>query len=313
MTSTASPTVRRRRLAAELRRLRAGRTGTTVAKALGWSPAKVSRYELGQGSFPLEEIEKLLDYYGVTEPRRAQLLSLAVEANERAWWYDYADALSPEYMEFIGLEAEAASESEWQVEAVPGLLQTEEYARAIHKAHQEVVLMPPGIFERRVQARMIRQEVLTARNPPLELSVVIDEAVLARKVGSKEVMARQLRHLAEIARLPNVELRILPLQGETSLMADSFVVFGFSPEHETSKLGDVVTTEGIENHIYIQGETDTYTFRLFFRAFVNAALPPDRSGELVLETARALWELRLRCLAAMTLSHMPLACRYGQE
>ena len=125
MTSSASPTVRRRRLAAELRRLRGSRTGTTVAKALGWSAAKVSRYELGQGTFPLEEIEKLLDYYGVTDPRRAQLLALAVEANEPAWWYDYADALSPEYMEFIGLEAEAASEWEWQLAAVPGLLQTE--------------------------------------------------------------------------------------------------------------------------------------------------------------------------------------------
>ena len=269
MTSSASPTVRRRRLAAELRRLRGGRTGTTVAKALGWSPAKVSRYELGQGTFPLEEIEKLLDYYGVTEPRRAQLLALAVEANERAWWYDYADALSPEYMEFIGLEAEAASELEWQVAAVPGLLQTEEYARAIHTAHQQVVLMPPGVFERRVAVRMIRQQVLTTRNPPLELSAVIDEAVLLRKVGSREVMSEQLRHLAEMAQLPNVELRILPLQSETSLMADSFVVFGFSPEHETSKLGDVVSTEGIESNIYIEGETDTYIFRLFFDAFAD--------------------------------------------
>ena len=167
----------------------AARTGTTVAKALGWSPAKVSRYELGQGTFPLEEIEKLLDYYGVTDPRRAQLLDLAVEANERAWWYDYADALSPEYMEFIGLEAEAASELVWQVAAVPGLLQTEEYARAVHTAHQQVVLMPPGVFERRVAVRMIRQQVLTTRNPPLELSAVIDESVLLRKVGSREVMA----------------------------------------------------------------------------------------------------------------------------
>jgi transcriptional regulator with XRE-family HTH domain len=290
VTSSASPTVRRRRLAAELRRLRGGRTGTTVAKALGWSPAKVSRYELGQGSFPLEEIEKLLDYYGVTEPRRAQLLALAAEANERAWWNDYADVLSPQYMEFIGLEAEAATELEWQVAAVPGLLQTEEYARAVHNAHQQVVLMPPGIFERRVRARLIRQEVLTARNPPLELSVVIDQSVLLRKVGSREVMAGQLRHLAEMARLPNVDLRILPLEREPSLMADSFVVFGFSPEHETSKLGDVVTTEGIENHIYIEGETDTYTFRLFFRAFTAAALPPDDSRELILETTRRLWE-----------------------
>jgi transcriptional regulator with XRE-family HTH domain len=290
VTSSASPTVRRRRLAAELRRLRGNRTGTTVAKALGWSPAKVSRYELGQGTFPLEEIEKLLEYYGVTEPRRAQLLALAVEANEHAWWYEYADALRPDYMEFIGLEAEAASEWEWQVSAVPGLLQTREYARAVHSAHQQAILKRPGVFDRRVAARMIRQDVLTARNPPLELSVVIDESVLLRKVGSREVMAGQLRHLAEMARLPNVDLRILPLERETSLMADSFIAFRFSPEHETSKLGDVVTTESAEIQLYIEGESDTYIFRLFFDAFVVASLSPDDSRELILETARRLWE-----------------------
>jgi transcriptional regulator with XRE-family HTH domain len=289
VTSSASPTVRRRRLAAELRRLRGSHTGTTVAKALGWSPAKVSRYELGQGTFPLEEIEKLLEYYGVTEPRRAQLLALAVEANERAWWYDYADALTPEYMEFIGLEAEAASEREWQLAAVPGLLQTREYAQAVHSAHQQAILKRPGVFDRRVAVRMIRQEVLTRRNPPLELSVVIDQSVLLRKVGSREVMAEQLRHLAETARLPNVDLRILPLERETSLMADSFVVFGFSTEHETSKLGDVVTTESAEIHLSIEGESDTYIFRLFFDAFVAASLSPDDSRELILETARRLW------------------------
>jgi len=290
VTSSASPTVRRRRLAAELRRLRGARTGTTVAKALGWSAAKVSRYELGQGSFPPEEIEKLLEYYGVTGPRRGRLLDLAAEANEPAWWYDYADVVSPGYMEFIGLEAEAASELEWQVEAVPGLLQTEEYARAIHAAHQQVVLMPPGIFERRIRARMIRQELLTTRNPPLELSVVIDEAVLLRKVGSREVMARQLGHIAEMSRLPNVELRILPLEGGSSLMADSFVVFEFSPEHETTRLGDVVATEGVETNFYIEGEKDTYIFRLFFRAFAEASLSPTDSRIRVLEVAERLWD-----------------------
>jgi len=263
-----------------------------VAKALGWSPAKVSRYELGQGTFPIEEIEKLLDYYGVAEPRRTQLLALAVEANERGWWEAYADALPPQYMEFIGLEAEAASESEWQMAAVPGLLQTREYARAIHSAHQQAILMPPGVFDRRVAVRMMRQEVLTERNPPLELSVVIDESVLFRKVGSREVMAGQLRHLAETSRLPNVELRILPLERDTSLTADSFLIFGFSPEHETSKLGDVVTTESAEISLYIEGESDTYPFRLFFNAFTAAALSPDDSLELILETARRLWGTR---------------------
>jgi transcriptional regulator with XRE-family HTH domain len=290
VTSSASPTVRRRRLAAELRRLRGpSTTGITVARALGWSPAKVSRYELGQGTFPIEEIEKLLDYYGVTDPRRAQLLALAVEANERGWWYDYADALTPEYMELIGLEAEAASALAWQLTAVPGLLQTEDYARAIHTAHQQVVRMPPGVFERRVAARMTRQQVLTSRNPPLELSAVIDEAVLLRKVGSREVMFEQLRHLAEMSKLPNVGLRILPLQSETSLRADSFVVFEFGPEDETSKLSDVVSTEGVTDTFKIEGETGTYAFRLTFNAFVAASLSPKASRELILETAQQNW------------------------
>ena len=150
--------------------------------------------------------------------------------------------------------------------------------------------MPPGVFERRVAVRMIRQQVLITRDPPLELSAVIDESVLLRKVGSQEVMSAQLRHLAEIAQLPNVDLRVLPLQSETSLRAEGFVVFGFGPQHETSKLGDVVSTEVAENSLYIEGETDTYIFRLFFGAFARASLTPNDSRELILETARRLWE-----------------------
>jgi transcriptional regulator with XRE-family HTH domain len=277
-------------LAAELRRLRGSRTGTTVAKALGWSPAKVSRYELGQGTFPLEEIEKLLDYYGVTEPRHSQLLDLAAEANQRGWWEDYGEALTQEYRDFIGLEAEASSALVWHVEAIPGLLQTEAYARSIYEAHQEVVRLPPGIFERRTEVRMRRQQVLTRQDPPpIELSAVIDESVLLRKVGSREVMLEQLLHLLEVAQLPNVELRILPLQRESSLMADSFVVFGFSPEQETSKLGDVVSTEGVTDQLSIEGETDTYLFRLIFRAFVRASLSPDGSRELILRIVQRNW------------------------
>jgi transcriptional regulator with XRE-family HTH domain len=289
VTSSASPTVRRRRLAAELRRLRGNRTGTAVARGLGWSAAKVSRYELGQGSFPLEEIEKLLNYYRVTEPRRTQLLDLAVEANERAWWYDYADALYPQYMEHIGLEAEAASALVWQVVAVPGLLQTEAYARAIHDAHQKVVLEPPGVFERRIAVRMIRQQILTTRTPPLKLSAVIDEAVLLREVGSREVMYGQLRHLAETAALPNVELRILPLRSGSSLKADSFMVFEFSSEDESAKLGDVVSAESASDEFRIEGETDTYIFRLMFDALSAASLTPDDTRELILKTAQRLW------------------------
>jgi transcriptional regulator with XRE-family HTH domain len=290
VTASGSPTVGRRRLAAELRRLRGTRTGGVVAKALGWSSAKISRYELGQTSFPLEEIERLLDFYGVIEPRRSQLLELAAEANERGWWQDYADVLPTGYMELIGLEAEAASVAEWQTMAVPGLLQTEEYARQVHAAFQSIVLLPPAHAQRRTRVRMIRQRVLTERDPPMELSAVIDESVLLRKVGSRDVMFNQMRHLAEIAELPNVDLRVVPLQSDSSLMADSFMVLGFGRQHESGELGDVVITEGQGySNLSIEGEVDTYIYRLIFKAFLEASLSPDESRDLVLQTARRVW------------------------
>jgi hypothetical protein len=285
VTASGSPTVRRRRLAAELRRLRGARTGGAVAGALGWSPAKISRYELGQTSFPLEEVEKLLDFYEVAEPRRGLLLALAADANERGWWQDYADVLSAGYMEFIGLEAEAVSSVEWQSMSVPGLLQTEDYARHVLRAYQNVVRIPPRHAERRSLVRMTRQRVLTERDPPLKLTTVIDESVLLRKVGSPEVMLAQLRHLAQMAELPSVELLVLPLQRDRSLMADPFLVLGFGEQH----IGDVVSTESQSTELYIEGETDTYLYRLIFQALVEVSLPPDQSRDFILDTASRVW------------------------
>ena len=137
MVPSGSPTVRRRRLAAELRRLRGSRTGGEVSRGIGWSPTKVSRAESGRESIPPPEVEKLLDYYGVTDPLRARLLELAEDATQRGWWDEYADALTPEYMEFIGLEAEAASTLQWQSDVIPGLLQTDGYARQLDARSEE--------------------------------------------------------------------------------------------------------------------------------------------------------------------------------
>jgi uncharacterized protein DUF5753/helix-turn-helix protein len=290
--ASASPTVRRRRLAAELRRLRGNRTGGAVAKALAWSPAKISRYELGQSSFPLDEVEKLLDFYGVAEPRRSQLLALAEDANQRGWWEAYADALTPEYMEFLGLEAEATAASEWHLGIIPGLLQTEEYAREIHLAWQGAVPTPPGVIDRRVRVRMIRQEVLTSRDPPLELAVVIDEAVVMRKIGGIDLMHRQLQHLFEVSELPNVDLRVLPLAHGATPISDSFIVFSFDPPQaydEASMLHDVVWVESVKSQIFVEGETDIYNFSLVFKGLQEAALPPDDSKRLILETAERTW------------------------
>jgi transcriptional regulator with XRE-family HTH domain len=157
-----------------------GRTGTEVATVLGWSPSKVSRYEQDRSTLPLDEVSELLDSYGVTELER-DLLSRADHASQRSWWQDYTDALLEEYLAFIGLAAEAASVSHWQVNMVPGLLQPKEYARQLLIGYQRVVSIPPGVIERCVKARMIRQEGLV-RDLPLQLSAVIDESVLLRRM-----------------------------------------------------------------------------------------------------------------------------------
>ena len=262
-----------------------------VAKALGWSPAKISRYELGQSSFPLDEVEKLLDFYEVTEPRRGQLLALAAEANQRGWWEEYADVLVPEFMEFIGLEAEADTMAHWQVGVVPGLLQTEEYAKKLNAGYQSVIPTPPGILDRLVHVRMIRQELLT-RDPPLQLSVVIDEAVLLRKIGDRGLMHAQLQHLVAAANLPNVELRIMPLSNRgTSLVADSFAIlsFGQHTTGETGRLADVVSTENVTSELYVEGETGTYLYRLVFQGLLNSSLSPADSQHLIRRTANELW------------------------
>ena len=288
MATSRSPALQRRRLAAELRRLRGNRPGREVAEGLGWSTSKVSRYELGRSPLPLDEVEKMLDYYDVTDPERGQLLSLAREAAERGWWEDYADALPGEYQAFIGLEAEAASAAIWAVEIIPGLLQTEDYARQVHLGYQAVVPIPPGIIDTRVRVRMIRQQVLT-RDPPLELSVVLDESVLLRPIGKPRLMYAQLRQLMQTADLPNIELRVLPLSKER-LVANSFTIFGFNPIGEAGRLHDVVSTEStVGSNLYVEGETDTYFHRLVFQSLVDASCSPSESQVLIQQTAERVW------------------------
>src|SRR5580658_6043449 len=256
MAPSGSPTVRRRRLAAELRRLRGNRTGSDVSRGVGWSTTKISRAESGRESIPPPEVERLLDYYGVSDPLRGRLLELAQDATQRGWWDDYADALTPQYLEFIGLEAEAASSLQMQADAVPGLLQTEDYARHLNAAYQSVVPTPPGILDRFLGARMLRQERLT-REPVLQLSVVLDEAVLLRRVGDPGVMRAQLEHLAAVADMPNVELRVMPLDRDLALVAGSFVIMSFSSQsaaEEAASLGDIVSTENLNTELYVDGE-----------------------------------------------------------
>lgn len=292
MVPSGSPTVRRRRLAAELRRLRGKRTGGQVSRGIGWSPTKISRAESGHESIPPYEVEKLLDFYGVKDPLRGRLLTLAEDATQRGWWEDYADALTPQYLEFIGLEAEAVSSLQLQADLIPGLFQTEDYARQLNAAYQTVVpTIPPGVFDRVVQARMVRQERLT-REPVLQLSVVLDEAVLLRRIGNRGVMRAQLERLAAVADMPNVELRVMPLDREIALVAGSFVIMGFgsrSGAEEAASLGDIVSTENLNTELYVDGETDTHLYRLFFDAVAKASLSPAESRDMIVTTIERAW------------------------
>jgi transcriptional regulator with XRE-family HTH domain len=284
-----SPAVRRRRLAAELRRLRegSGKTAEAVGEELGWSKAKVSRYELARSGLRPSDVESLLDVYGVQGEHRERLLALAEEAAQKGWWEAYSDVLTEEHSAFIGLEAEATSLLQWQTVVVPGLLQTEQYAKEIFLGYQAVRPAPETIIERRVQTRMIRQQVLT-RDEPLQLSAIIDESILRRQRGDRLLMFKQLQHLVEVSELPNVTLRILPLDGPKRLALESFQVLQFGQAHET-KLHDVVSAENVRAYLYVEGETDTYEFRLAFEQLARESLGPDESREFIRHIAGQLW------------------------
>jgi transcriptional regulator with XRE-family HTH domain len=284
-----SPTVRRRRLAAELRAIREakGKSGDTVAAALKWSPSKISRYELARTGLKLREVEKLLDYYEVTGPRRLLLIELAKDASLKGWWEEYADGLTADYQQFIGLEHEASTMAIWHVEVVPGLLQTESYARHIIRSYNQVEPTAPGALERLVRVRMQRKQVLT-REPALQLSVVLDESVLQRRIGTEAVMYDQIQRLVHEADRPNVKLQILPLDRQHTIFGESFVIFGFGPD-EDAILQDVVCTEHLRNDFSVEGERDTFLHRLAFQTLSNTSLDPAESRELILKTADRLW------------------------
>ena len=288
MVAPSSPTVRRRRLAAELRGIREskGKSGDAVAAALKWSPSKISRYERARTGLRPREVERLLDYYEITGPRRELLLGLAEDAAQKGWWEEHADSLSDDYKQFIGLEHEATSMAIWHVDVVTGLLQTEDYARHIISSYSRVEPIPPGLIARLVRVRMRRQQVLNRDG--LQLSVVLDESVLKRRIGDDAMMYEQLQRLAREAERPNLTMQILPLSAQHVVFGESFVVFGFGQDSD-AMLQDVVSTEHLRSGFTLEGERDTYLHRIAFQTLSDAALDPAVSRRLILETAEACW------------------------
>jgi transcriptional regulator with XRE-family HTH domain len=288
MIAPGSPTVRRRRLAAELRGIREskGKSGDAVAAALKWSPSKISRYERARTGLRPREVERLLDYYGITGSHRALLLGLAEDAAQKGWWEEFADTLAEDYQQFIGLEHEATSIAIWHVDVVAGLLQTEGYARHIISSYSRVEPVAPGMIGRLVKVRMQRQQVLDREG--LQLTVVLDESVLTRRIGDELVMYEQLQRLAREADRPNLTMRILPLSAQHTVFGESFVIFGFG-EDSDAMLQDVVSTEQLRSGFTLEGERETYLHRIAFQMLAEASLDPVASKALILQTAQSYW------------------------
>jgi transcriptional regulator with XRE-family HTH domain len=275
------PSVRARQLAAELRRLRdvATLTGEEAAARLGWSPSKISRIETGQTPPTPADLRRVLDVYEVSGTQRERLELLGQSAGQRGWWDAYSDTLGPEYTALIALEAEAESVRWYSPMLVPGLLQTERYAREVIRSG--LLIAPPGEIERRVQVKMTRQRALT-RDNPLQLAVVLDEAATLRMVGDPEVMREQLAHVAAMAARPSITVQVLPLAaGAHPATTGEFTILRF-PQLVAP---DVVYLENMTSDLYVERETDVYRYGMAFDRLRDLALAPDEAAALI--TARA--------------------------
>lgn len=274
------PTVRRRRLGAELRRLReeAGLTIERVAKSLECSDSKISRIENGQVGASPRDVRDMLELYEVAAPQRDALIEIAREARQKGWWHAYRDV--PVVPASIGLEDTATAMRMYAALLVPGLLQTRDYASAVLRALQ------PGLdaeeFERWVDLRIRRQSLLDRADAPA-LWAILDEAALRRPVGGPQVMAEQLRRLAEAAGRPNVTLQVLPFgAGEHAGMDGGFTIFGFSRSADS----DVVHLDNTTGDLYLENPEEIQRYNEVFEQLHTAALGADESLALVVALGR---------------------------
>ena len=273
-----NPTVRRRRLGAELRRYReaAGLTIDQVAERLECSASKISRLETGQTGSSPRDVRDILAIYGVGESELESLLEVARETRQRGWWQPYGSVLTSA---FIGFEAEAKLIRSYEAQCVPGLLQTEEYARALIMATGEE---SSEQIDNRVRLRMVRHDLIT-HDDPVEFWCVLDEAVLLRPVGGRRVMQRQLEYLATTAELPNVRLQVLPLEiGAHAGMDGSFVLLSFPHESDPDTVYVTIATGGV-----FQEKADELSrYTTVFDRLKEAALPPEESAAFVNRMAK---------------------------
>jgi transcriptional regulator with XRE-family HTH domain len=264
------PTARRLVLGSQLRRLReaSGVSRADAGYSIRGSGSKISRMELGRVGFKERDVADLLSLYGVTnDQERRTFLEMVRESNQPGWWNRYNDLLPSWFQDFVGLEESAVRIQTYEIQFVPGLLQTENYARAVavqgrrDAAAEEV--------ERRVQLRMRRQKLLTQPQCP-RLWAVIDESVLHRPIGGRAVLREQIDHLLEMTREPNISLQVLPLDRGGSSAEGAYSILRFAE----AEIPDIVYLEHLCGALYLDkpDEVEIYT-RTSHRLAVDAHTP----------------------------------------
>jgi transcriptional regulator with XRE-family HTH domain len=282
--SGGGPMVRRMLLGAQLRRLREakGVSREAAGYAIRASESKISRMELGRVGFKERDIADLLTLYGVVDDERAALLTLATEANTPGWWHPYGDLLPNWLQYYLDLEAAATLIRSYEVQFVPGLLQTDAYARA-------VILLRYGEedskeVDRRVALRMTRKQLITRPDPP-QLWAVIDEAVLRRPIGGTRVMRDQIDALDEVSRLPNVRVQVIPFRtGGHAAAGGAFTILRFPAED----LPDVVYIEHLASAHYIDKREDVDRYAAAMGRLSIEAEPAARTHDILHNVLREL-------------------------
>ncbi|GGQ80119.1 helix-turn-helix domain-containing protein [Couchioplanes azureus] len=279
------PTVRRLQLGARLRSLRlaAGITRDRAGYEIRGSESKISRMELGRVAFKERDVTDLLTLYGVTDPgEHARLVALAREANSPGWWHSYGDVLATWFQNYLDLEQAAELIRSYEIQFVPGLLQTDAYARA-------VIMLGHGTasteeIDRRADLRMARKRLLAREKPP-RLWAVIDEAVLKRPIGGRAVLREQVEYLLEMSAYPYIRLQVIPFRsGGHAAAGGAFTILRFPHRN----LPDVVYIEHLTSGIYLdkREEVDHYAAAMG-RLFIDAA-PPDETPGLLRAALRDL-------------------------
>lgn len=284
MRRTHSPTVRRRRLAAELRRLReaVGLSSGQAARDLGWHAPKLTRFERADRTPSQGDLTVLLDLYQVHDDQlRDGLARLLRESNERGWWSDYRDVFGRSALP--DFEAEAETIRTYEAQVIPGLLQVPEYIEAVFRGG---AARPDYVVQRHVDARLERQRILEGHDPT-RLCAVVDEAALRRMVGGPDVMVRQLDHLLHMAVRHHIDLRVLPFaSGAHAAMSGSFMILEFP-----DAAAPVAFTASVTSNLFVEERHQLNRCYDVYGLLQGAALLPDQSVGFINRVKQELQEL----------------------